>query len=305
MSREKTKPEAVQTTGHSWDGDLQEFNNPLPRWWLWSFYATVVFALVYWFMYPSWPVGNDYLKGLASVSYTAEDGSEVETHWNTRSLLMREMQEAEADQAQYLEQLQTANYQQIAPDPSQSSFAYSRAKVLFADNCAACHQEGGAGVIGMYPNLADDAWLWGGSHQAIEQTVRQGRRGFMPAFGQSLNGEQLDAVASYVLSLSGHEVETAAAEQGREIFNGPTGGCFYCHTTEGTGLESQGAADLTDSVWTVADVPGADTIEAKLAAVRGVVRDGVTREMPGWGGRLSETEIKILTFYVHELGGGS
>lgn len=305
MSREKTKPEAVQTTGHSWDGDLQEFNNPLPRWWLWSFYATVVFALVYWFMYPSWPVGKDYLKGLASVSYTADDGSEVTTHWNTRSLLMREMQEAEAEQSHYLEQLRTANYSQIESDPTQSSFAYSRAKVLFADNCAACHQEGGAGVVGMYPNLADDAWLWGGSHEDIEQTIRQGRRGFMPAFGDSLDNEQLNAVASYVLSLSGHEVQADLAEQGREIFNGPTGGCFYCHTSEGTGLASQGAANLTDSVWTIADVPGAADLQDKLAAVRSVVRDGVTREMPAWAGRLSETEIKILTFYVHELGGGS
>lgn len=305
MSREKTKPEAVQTTGHSWDGDLQEFNNPLPRWWLWAFYATVVFALIYWFMYPTWPIGSGYTKGLATVTYTAEDGSEVTSHWNTRALFMREMQEAEAEQAQYLEQLQGADYATIAEDPTQSSFAYSRAKVLFADNCAACHQEGGAGVIGMYPNLADDAWLWGGSHEAIEETIRAGRRGFMPGFGESMNDEQLTAVASYVLSMSGHEVDEELASEGREIFNGPTGGCFYCHAQDGTGLESQGAANLTDSVWTVADVPGADTLEQKLAEVREVVRDGITREMPGWSGRLSETEIKILTFYVHELGGGS
>lgn len=305
MSREKTKPEAVQTTGHSWDGDLQEFNNPLPRWWLWAFYATVVFALVYWFIYPSWPVGGDYTKGLSSVSYTAEDGSEVTTHWNTRSLFMREMQEAEAEQAQYLEQLQGADYAAIAEDPTQSSFAYSRAKVLFADNCAACHQEGGAGVIGMYPNLADDAWLWGGSHASIEETIRQGRRGFMPAFEESMSDEQLTAVASYVLSMSGHEVDEGLAEEGREIFNGPTGGCFYCHAQDGTGRESQGAANLTDSVWTIAEVPGADTLQQKLSEVREVVRGGVSREMPAWSGRLSETEIKILTFYVHELGGGS
>lgn len=304
MSREKTKPEAVQTTGHAWDGDLQEFNNPLPRWWLWSFYATVVFALIYWLLYPTWPVGGSYTKGLATVTYTNEQGEEVTSNWNTRALLIKDMQEAKAAQAQYMDQLQLATYTDIIEDPTQSSFAYSRAKVLFADNCAACHQEGGAGVIGMYPNLADDDWLWGASFDAIEHSIREGRVGYMPGFKASLNDEQLDAVSHYVLSLSDHEVDGVLAAQGRDIFNGPMGGCYYCHTMDGTGLESQGAANLTDSVWTIADVPGADSIQEKLAAVRQVVSEGVTREMPAWKGRLSDTEIKILTFYVHELGGG-
>ncbi len=305
MSNEKSKQTAVQTTGHAWDGDLQEFNNPLPRWWLWGFYATVVFAVVYWFLYPSWPVGDHYTKGLSTVSYVGPDGKEVTTHWNTRALLAHEMQEAQKQQQKYVDQLKNASFQQIASDPAESGFAYSRAKVLFADNCAACHQQGGGGVVGMYPNLADDSWLWGGDYQDIKQTITHGRRGFMPSFRETFNDEQLDEVASYVLSLSGHQVDPKAAAKGREIFNGQTGGCYYCHTHKGTGLKSQGSANLTDSIWTIAKVPSANTLEAKKAAVEQVIRNGVTRVMPTWEGRLSDTEIKILAFYVHQLGGGS
>ncbi len=302
---EETQKQAVQTTGHAWDGDLQEFNNPLPRWWLWGFYATVVFALIYWVLYPAWPVGKGYTTGAFNdIEFTTADGREVVSHWNTRALFYKEMEEARALQKPYLDQLKAASYREIAVDRDKSAFAYSMAKVLFADNCAGCHQAGGAGIIGQYPNLADDGWLWGGSYARIEESIRKGRHGFMPDFAESLTPQQIDDVASYVLSLSGIEVDAEQAARGKAIFTGPEGGCFACHTREGTGMAALGSANLTDSIWTIADVNGAEDLAAKKAAVRAVIANGVKREMPAWENRLNDTEIRILTFYVHQLGGG-
>ena len=306
MSEANKQQGAVQTTGHSWDGDLQEFNNPLPNWWLWSFYLTVVFALIYWVIYPAWPVGDGFTKGVANtITYTV-DGEERTTHWNTRALLMKEMQSGRSAQKMqaYMEQVAAASYEDILADEEMLAFTRAVAKGLFGDNCAACHGAGGSGVVGLFPNLVDDAWLWGGSVEDIEQTLTQGRRGFMPAFERSLSEDQIDAVANYVLSLSGHEVDGDKAQRGMQIFNGREGGCFYCHTKAGTGLESQGAANLTDSIWTVARVPGQDSLDGKLQEVKQVVENGIERVMPAWDERLSDNEIKLLTVYVHELGGG-
>ncbi|RRQ22121.1 cytochrome-c oxidase, cbb3-type subunit III [Thiohalobacter thiocyanaticus] len=306
MSEANKQQGAVQTTGHSWDGDLQEFNNPLPTWWLWGFYLTVVFAVIYWVIYPAWPVGETYTRGVANtITYTV-DGEERTTHWNTRALLMKEMQSGKSAQKMqaYMEQVAAASYEDILADEEMLAFTRAVAKGMFGDNCAACHGSGGAGVMGLFPNLVDDAWLWGGTVEQIEQTLTEGRHGFMPAFGRSLDDGQINAVAHYVLSLSDHEVDDDMAQRGMQIFNGREGGCFYCHTSEGTGLESQGAANLTDSIWTVADVPGQDSLDGKLNEVKRVVENGIERVMPAWEGRLSDNEIKLLTVYVHELGGG-
>lgn len=304
MSKEKTQ-HAVQTTGHAWDGDLQEFNNPLPAWWLWAFYGTVIFAVVYWVLFPAWPVGKSYTKGMLNdISYTTPDGRQVTSHWNTRALFLEDMERARAERARFLEQLQAASLNEIAANEELSAFAYSMAKVLFADNCAACHQAGGNGVIGSYPNLLDDDWLWGGSYDAIHASINNGRNGFMPAFNKTLDETQLDDVAEYVLSLSGTEVDGRKAARGSDIFNGETGGCYYCHDKGGMGRASLGSANLTDRVWTIADVPGQGSLEAKKAVVKQVIASGVSRKMPAWKDRLNDTEIKILTFYVHELGGG-
>lgn len=301
MSKEKTQ-QSVQTTGHAWDGDLQEFNNPLPTWWLWAFYATVIFAIVYWVLYPTLPIGKSYTKGVGNdITYTTSDGRQVTTHWNTRALLQKDLAEARAEQAKYIEQLKTASYSEIAQDEEKSAFAYSMAKVLFADNCAACHQAGGNGVIGPYPNLLDDTWLWGGTYEKIEETIRNGRNGNMPAFKAQLSTAQIDNVAEYVLSLSGHEVEAANAAQGQAIFSS---NCAVCHGQDGKGQILMGSANLTDSIWTIANVPAAASLEGKKAAITKVINNGKSRQMPAWKDRLSDTEIKILTFYVHELGGG-
>ncbi len=301
MSKEKTQ-QTVQTTGHAWDGDLQEFNNPLPSWWLWAFYATVIFSIVYWVLYPTWPVGKSYTKGVGNdITYTTVDGKEVTTHWNTRALLQKDLAEARKDQAKYIEQLQTASYSEIAKDEEKSAFAYSMAKVLFADNCAACHQAGGNGVIGPYPNLLDDAWLWGGTYEQIEQTIKNGRNGNMPAFKAQLSAAQIDNVAEYILSLSGHEVNAEKAAQGESVFSS---NCAVCHGQDAKGQVLMGSANLTDSIWTIANVPAATALEGKKAALTNIINHGKSRQMPAWNNRLTDTEIKILTFYVHELGGG-
>lgn len=300
MSSEKNKP-TVQTTGHAWDGDLQEFNNPLPNWWLWTFYATAIFALVYWVLYPAWPVADNYTKGIMNdITYTTSDGKTTTTHWNTRALLLKEMQEARESQKQYLKDINASTFEQIASDEEKSAFAYSFAKVLFADNCAACHQAGGNGVIGYYPNLLDDAWLWGGSYSKIQESIANGRNGSMPGFKASLTTKQVSDVSDYVLSLSGNDVDASAALRGKAVFAGQ-GGCTACHGADAKGQAFMGSANLTDKIWTIADVAGADTLEAKKAAVMNVVNNGKTRQMPAWKDRLSATEIKMLTFYVKQL----
>ena len=303
MSSEKTK-QTVQTTGHAWDGDLQEFNNPLPNWWLWTFYATVVFAIIYWVLYPAWPIGKSYTKGMFNeITYTTAAGETKTTHWNTRSLLAKEMQDAREAQAKYVKDITASSFEQISSDEEKSAFANSMAKVLFADNCAACHQSGGEGVVGPYPNLADDSWLWGGSYAKIQETITDGRNGAMPGFKASLSKKQISDTAEYVLSLSGEEVNKAAAKRGKAVFTGQ-GGCAACHGADAKGQVFMGSANLTDKVWTIADVAGADSAEAKKAAVAAVIRDGKTRQMPAWKDRLSATEIKMLTYYVHQFGGG-
>lgn len=307
MSEVKSKPQgAVQTTGHAWDGDIQEFNNPLPTWWLWAFYATVVFAVVYWVIYPAWPVGKTYTTGwFNNITYTV-NGEQRSRHWNTRTLLIKDMQEGkEALRTQeYMEKVAAADYQQILADADMMTFVRSVTKGLFGDNCAACHGTGGAGVIGLFPNLADDDWLWGGSVTDIQNTITQGHIGYMPAFARTFNEQQLDDVSHFVLSLSGHEVPADKLMRGKRLFTGDTGGCYYCHTANGTGMKSQGAANLTDNIWTIADVPGQTDLSGKIAVVKKVIHDGVNRAMPAWENRLDENQIKLLTVYVHELGGG-
>lgn len=300
MSSEKNKP-TVQTTGHAWDGDIQEFNNPLPTWWLWTFYATVIFAIIYWVLYPAWPVGSDYTKGVMNeITYTTAEGKTKTTHWNTRALFQKEMQDARENQEKYIKDISASTFKQIASDEEKSAFAYSTAKVIFADNCAACHQAGGDGVIGFYPNLLDDAWLWGGSYKNVQETIAAGRTGSMPAFKTRLTEKQTSDVAEYVLSLSGTAIDASTAKRGKAVFTN-AGGCVACHGSDAKGQASMGSANLTDKIWTIADVDGADTFDAKKAAVMGIVKNGKTREMPAWKDRLSAVEIKMLTFYVKQL----
>jgi cytochrome c oxidase cbb3-type subunit 3 len=305
MSEQKLQSQTVQTTGHAWDGDLQEYNNPLPVWWVYTFYATVVFALVYWTIYPSWPLGKGWIGGVSNITYVNSAG-ETRTHsWNTRALLLEDMNKAAVAQKPYFDKVAAMSYEQIAQDPEMSGFIISAGKSLFAENCAACHQAGGQGVLGFFPNLTDDDWLYGGSYQKVHETLMGGRRGYMPAFSEVLNGEQIDQLANYVASLSGIGHDAAKATAGDVLFHSETAACYYCHTAGATGRQDIGAPNLTDNIWLWADVPAAGTAEGKVAAIRRVVANGLNKGvMPAWSGRLSPEQIKVLTVYVHELGGG-
>ena len=305
---------AVQTTGHAWDSDLQEYNNPLPRWWLWCFYGTAVFSVLYWLCYPSWPVVNSWLKSFGTVNYTITDKAtgkeqEREYRWNTRALLLEDLGEAANDPQRkaMLSKVQTASYDQIVKDPKVMAFVRSVGKGLFGDNCAACHGSGGGGVASLYPNLTDDDWLWGGGMDKIQETLVNGRKGFMPAFGAVLKPDQLDDVAEYVLTLSDEATSSEAAERGKAIFQGQVGGCYYCHGADAKGIPSQGAANLTDKIWAIANVPAQKTLQDKKAALATFITNGVNnnRIMPAWKDRLSSTDIKLLAVYVHQLGGAN
>jgi cytochrome c oxidase cbb3-type subunit 3 len=305
MSEQKLQSQTVQTTGHAWDGDLQEYNNPLPAWWVYTFYATVVFALVYWTIYPSWPFGKGWIGGVSQISYVNSEGESKTHSWNTRALLMADMNKAAIAQKPYFDKIQAMSYEQIAKDPEMNGFILSAGKALFSDNCAPCHQAGGQGVISFFPNLTDDDWLYGGSYEKIHETLMNGRRGYMPAFGEVLDGEQVDQLANYVASLSGIDHDAGKAAAGDMLFHSETAACYYCHTSAATGRKDMGAPNLTDNIWLWADVPAASAGEGKVAAIRSVIANGLNKGvMPAWAGRLSQEQIKVLTVYVHELGGG-
>ena len=305
MSEQKLQSQTVQTTGHAWDGDLQEYNNPLPVWWVYTFYATVVFALVYWTIYPSWPIGKGWIGGASDITYVNSEG-ETKTHsWNTRALLLEDMNKASAEQKPYFDKVSAMSYEQIAKDPEMSGFILSSGKALFADNCAPCHQAGGQGVVGFFPNLTDDDWLYGGSYDTIHATLMGGRRGYMPTFSEVLDGEQIDQLANYVGKLSGIGHDGAKAAAGELLFRSETAACYYCHGSDARGRQDIGAPNLTDNIWLWADVPAAGTDDGKVAAIRSVIGNGLNKGvMPAWAGRLSPEQIKVLTVYVHELGGG-
>jgi len=302
---DNVQKQGVQTTGHVWDGDLQEYNNPLPVWWTYTFYVTILFAIVYWVIYPSWPVGKGFMSGVGQIEYVNAEGQTEAWHWNTRAKLLKETQDAAAEQKVYFDRIASLPYDQVAKDPELSSFVQSAGKAIFADNCAACHQTGGGGKIGFYPNLTDDNWIYGGSFDKIHETLIKGRRGYMPAFGEALDAAQVDALANYVLSLSGESADAAKAAQGKEIFHSHAGACYYCHGDQAKGRQDIGSANLTDKIWLWADVPGAADQAAKVAAVKRVIQGGLNKGvMPAWEGRLKPEHIRVLTLYVHELGGG-
>jgi cytochrome c oxidase cbb3-type subunit 3 len=265
----------------------------------------VIFAIVYWAIYPSWPIGKDWIGGMSKITYVNSEG-ETKTHsWNTRALLLEDLNKAAVEQKPYFDKISAMSYEQIAKDPDMSGFILSSGKALFADNCAPCHQSGGQGVVGFFPNLTDDDWLYGGSYETIHETLMGGRRGYMPTFSEVLDGEQIDQLANYVARLSGigHDGNKAAA--GELLFRSETAACYYCHGSDAKGRQDIGAPNLTDNIWLWANVPAAESAGAKVAAIRSVIASGLNKGvMPAWAGRLSPEQIKVLTVYVHELGGG-
>ncbi len=277
----------VRTTGHEWDG-IEELNNPLPRWWLWVWYACIVWAIGYWIVYPAWPLLNGPTPGIWG--------------WNQRAQIQTEMAELHSLRAASVSKLAGATLQEIESTPALLTLARAQGRVAFADNCAPCHGTGGGGAVG-YPNLNDDDWLWGGTLEQINQTIKYGARsgddqahvGDMPAFGRDgiLTRQDISIVADYVLHLAGRQPASGErTEKGQELF---IANCASCHGDEGKGNLELGAPNLTDDIW----LYGSDksVIEFGIYNGRGNV-------MPAWVNRLDPVTIKALTVYVHTLGGG-
>lgn len=275
------------TTGHEWDG-LRELNNPLPRWWLWVFYATIVFSVGYWVVYPSWPLITTSLDGVFG--------------WHSREAIMADVAALKAVRAAKVDQLAGTDIASVEKDPQLLDFTLAYGRAAFRENCAPCHGAGGGGAVG-YANLIDDDWLWGGTITDIQQTITHGirnddpksRQGSMPAWGNGggLDSGQIITVANYVRSLSGLSTDAGAdLSAGAVIF---AKNCASCHGAEGKGNREFGAPNLTDGVWLYG---------SSMPVLIKTITYGRGGSMPAWGDRLDPTTIKALALFVHSLGGG-
>lgn len=272
-------------TGHIWDDNLRELTNPPPRWWTIAFWASVVWWIAYGIIYPMWPVGQEATKGVMG--------------WTQIGEYEQAMKEIEAVRAPYESRLAGMSAKEILADEELRTYTLASAKVLFGDNCAACHGAGGAGGP-HFPVLADDDWLYGGTVETIEQSITGGRKGIMPSHGKALSAEQIDKLANYVIGLNQGKDNPA----GKEAYM--SAGCVACHGPDGKGLQPLGSANLTDSVWRFAEPDQLASVRYTITHGVNDVSDPMTREavMPSFEGRLSKGDIKKLAVYVHELGGG-
>lgn len=277
----------IETTGHDWDG-IKELNNPLPRWWLWTFYATIVFAIGYTIAYPAWPGISGATKGVLG--------------WSSRANVSADIAAVEASRSVFAEKIIAMDLADIEADPELLQFAVSGGASAFKVNCSQCHGAGAAGGGG-YPNLLDDDWIWGGELEQIYLTLQHGIRydadedtriSDMPAFGadEILERSDIQDVAWYVRQISGQEAEAEAALRGQTVFED---NCAACHGDDGTGNRDLGAPNISDSLWLYGG--SYEEIVAQISRPQ----QGV---MPGWADRLSEATTKQLAIYVHSLGGG-
>ena len=274
----------TQTTGHDWDG-IKELDTPTPRWWLVILYATIVWAVGYWIVYPAWPGISSYTHGLWNHSQRDEVTTDVAA-----------LKSARAGREQAF-----ASLADIQNNPELLQFAMAEGKAAFGDNCAPCHGAGGQGARG-YPNLNDDVWLWGGKLTDIQHTITVGvrstsadtRQSQMPAFGRDgiIKPAQVDDLTEYVVHLSGRAADARAVRRATPLF---ADNCAACHGPEGKGNRSFGAPNLTDNEWEYGSAR--DDIHDQIWNGHGGV-------MPTWSGRLSPEEIKAVAVYVHNLGGG-
>ncbi|MEO5364952.1 MAG: cytochrome-c oxidase, cbb3-type subunit III [Magnetococcus sp. WYHC-3] len=293
------------TTGHQWDDEegapLKEWNNPLPAWWLYTFYATIIWSIIYWVIYPAWPVGNGATQGI--------------TGWTMYTELQEELDAADVQRKPFLTKLDQTDLAQVNADPKLFEFAKSGGKAIFGDYCAACHGSGGTGGKG-FPNLTDNDWIYGGTYEAILETLNNGRAGMMPAHldakGGAFSAGQVDDLVNYVQSLSNMEHDAMAAERGKTLFMGDAG-CNNCHGDTGVGAllgsamgnkldASVGAPNLTDRIW----LYGSDK-----ETIRETISAGRNGRMPAWGTgfdglgkQMTPLQLKQLAVYVHSLGGG-
>ncbi len=278
------EPTGTEFVGHEWDG-IQELNTPLPRWWLWTFYATIAWAAVYVVLYPAWPMVNQATEGVLG--------------WTSRGQLSKEMSAADVARRSTFERIAATDITKLSADPELLNQAISGGAAAFRQHCVQCHGAGAAGYEQYgYPNLNDDDWLWGGSLTDIQYTLTHGIRWegsdetrvtYMPAFEGVFNDGQVNALVSHVRSLSG---ETQGSAAGAQLFDT---NCAACHGTDGAGDRAMGAPALNDAIWLYGDSPA--SIRRQILAPR----HGV---MPGWSDKLDPVTIKMLATYVHSRGGG-
>lgn len=277
-------PTGAPDTGHVWDGNLRELTNQPPRWWMITLYLSGLFLVVYFILYPSIPTFTGYTKGVLG--------------WTQMKRYEETKAEIEAIRAPYEEKIQSMPVTAILGDQELVNYTQRSVKVLFGDRCAGCHGAGGAGNPG-YPVLADDDWLFGGGIETIQQTITNGRQGMMPGFKASLSEQELNDLAQHVLAMS----KGSEHAPGKELFVNK--GCVGCHGMDGKGMQMMGAANLADAVWRFTP---ANEESVKYTIAYGVNAPGATETrnavMPAFGNQLSETDIKKLAVYVHQLGGG-
>ncbi|MER9201589.1 cytochrome-c oxidase, cbb3-type subunit III [Mesorhizobium sp. M0019] len=275
----------VSTTGHEWDG-IRELNNPLPRWWVVTFYATIVWAIGYTIAYPAWPLLHSATTGVLGYS--------------SRNEVKNELSAAEAAKGKYVAAIESKSVSEIAADDGLREFAIAAGGAAFKVNCVQCHGSGAQGSKG-FPNLNDDDWLWGGKADQIQQTVTHGirfasdpdtRLSEMPAFGGIITADQIKQVSAYIAGLSETVSDESLVAPGAKVF---AENCVACHGDNAKGNKELGAPDLTDAIWLYGS--GETAIAAQVTAPK----QGV---MPAWDARLGETRIKELAVYVHSLGGG-
>jgi cytochrome c oxidase cbb3-type subunit 3 len=272
QSMRKIAGTTTETTGHTWDGDLGEYNNPLPRWWSWLFYLTIVFGLGYLVLYP----------GLGS--YAGALG------WTQTKQLEEEDAQANAQFGPLYEKFAAQDVPALAKNPE----ALAVGQRLFLNHCAQCHAADGGGSRG-FPNLTDRDWLWGGDPATIKATITDGRTGVMPPFGAVLREQGVKDVAHYVLSLSGGASDSIRTARGKPLF---AQSCAACHGADGKGNPALGAPNLTDRIWLYG---------SGEAAIIETITHGRSNQMPAHKGFLSEPKIHLLTGYVYSLSaqGGS
>ena len=282
------KKASVGTTGHEWDG-IQELNTPLPRWWLWTLYATIIWAFAYWIAYPAIPLVSSFTKGALG--------------WSSREAVVADVRDLQTLRGPMTAKIEAASLAEIENTQELLSFARAQGAAAFAVNCSTCHGAGAQGAKG-YPNLNDDDWLWGGTVDAIHLTLQHGIRwdadkdtrvSMMPAFGRDgiLKPNEISATADYVRSLSDLPVEKGAdLALGATVF---AANCAACHGEKGEGLQDGGAPKLNDKIW----LYGSD--KALLIERMTLGGGGV---MPAWSARLDAPTVKSLAVYVHTLGGG-
>jgi cytochrome c oxidase cbb3-type subunit 3 len=262
----KAETEEGVPTGHVWDENLEELNNPLPRWWLWMFYITIVFSIGYLILYP----GMGSFKGILGWTEVGEYEAEVAA--------------ADAEFGPIFAKFEQTPIPALAADAA----AMKAGERLYVTYCAVCHGSDARGATG-FPNLRDNDWLYGGSPEQIEATLLHGRAGVMPAWESSLGEEGIDQVASYVMSIAGREVDAASAEAGKAKFDMF---CVGCHMPGGTGNQALGAPNLTNNIWLYGGSP---------RAIKETLAKGRNGRMPAHGEFLGTAKVHILAAYVYSL----